>query len=282
MNPNKYMNIKNVIEKIFIVDDHDLFRLGLKKLLLRHGYDVVGDSEDTPDVLLQLERLGVTLLILDLEMPNIHGVQIFEKIQSLNKKPKVLILSQSDRLDHIINLLKIGQISGYILKSEGQEDFLLAISEISKGKYFFGRKVAVELFLCLQETIRDSKLELPSMKNDKRSFIETEKGSPVFFEKFKDDIQDKQIVKNKDSLSIFSEPNMTSSIKSHFELTQRQCDVLSYVATGKTVREIAKLLNCSENTIKTHKSVIMKKIQARNSTELSAWYWNYYHQKNKN
>lgn len=129
------------MEKISVVlaDDHVVVRSGIKNLLENEGeIAVVGEASNGKEAISAVEKLNPDMLIIDIRMPEMNGL---EATRELNKKPdaiKILILSMHDDEDYILQAIECGA-SGYLLKDTSKEEFLKAIKTIQQGgKYFSG------------------------------------------------------------------------------------------------------------------------------------------------
>jgi DNA-binding NarL/FixJ family response regulator len=124
---------------IIIVDDHRLFRSGLKYIIDDSGkYQVVGEASNGIELLELLEKTMPQLVIMDINMPAMNGIeatrQVIEKYPALN----ILILSMFGDPDIYSMLLDMG-IKGFVLKEADNEEFFLAISKILSGGTYFSQ-----------------------------------------------------------------------------------------------------------------------------------------------
>ena len=125
--------------KVVLADDHVVVRSGIKNLLENEGeITVVGEASNGKEAIVAVEKLNPDMLIIDIRMPEMNGL---EATRELNKNPdaiKILILSMHDDEDYILQAIECGA-SGYLLKDTSKEEFLKAIKTINQaGKYFSG------------------------------------------------------------------------------------------------------------------------------------------------
>ncbi len=126
---------------LFIVDDHQLVIDGIHALLQdESGYNIVGSSHKATDVIDRLFSLDVDIVITDINMPDISGVELTKMLSSRYPDIKVIALSMfGDR--HIIKEMIDAGISGYILKNTGKRELIEALDKVSKGYNFYSDDV---------------------------------------------------------------------------------------------------------------------------------------------
>src|SRR6202046_997205 len=123
--------------RILIADDHDLMRRGVKALLQSHaGWEVCGEAHTGREAVAKAEELKPDIVILDISMPDLNGVDAAKRIRKGSPDTEVLILSvhYSDQL--IRDILEAG-VRGYIVKSDSDRDLIIAIETLSNHKPFF-------------------------------------------------------------------------------------------------------------------------------------------------
>lgn len=138
------MELKRKIN-LFIVDDHQLVVDGLRALLdNEEQYSIVGWSNRPKEVVDRLEDLAVDVLLTDINMPDMTGVELTRNVKKKFPKIKVLALSMFGERQVIKEMIDAG-ISGYILKNTGKQELLAALNKLSNGQHFFGEEVTREL-----------------------------------------------------------------------------------------------------------------------------------------
>ncbi len=130
---------------LFIVDDHQLVVDGLLSLLKNEEqYEVVGYSNQPKEVVDRLEKLNVAVLLTDINMPEMTGVELTRNVKKRYPKIKVLALSMFGERQVIKEMIDAG-VSGYILKNTGKQELLEALNKLANGQNFFGEEVTKEL-----------------------------------------------------------------------------------------------------------------------------------------
>ncbi|MBD3610459.1 MAG: response regulator [Gammaproteobacteria bacterium] len=128
--------------KVLLVDDHELVRTGLKGILESvDGYQVIGEAE-TGEEALALTKVQVPdLILMDINMPGIGGLETTRKIRQFNPDIKVIVLTMHKEGPFPANMIRAGA-KGYITKNCGVDETLLAISEVMNGKLYISNEVA--------------------------------------------------------------------------------------------------------------------------------------------
>lgn len=125
--------------RVVLADDHVFVRDGIKSLLENEAnIEVVGEATDGVEALKIVEATKPDLLILDIRMPNMTGIEVVEKLRSQNNSVKVVMLSMHESEEYVLKSVKAGA-DGYLLKGSSKEEFLKALHSVSDGgKYFSG------------------------------------------------------------------------------------------------------------------------------------------------
>jgi DNA-binding NarL/FixJ family response regulator len=132
--------------RILIADDHDLMRRGVRTLLEPHpGWEVCGEATTGREAVAKAEQLKPDIVILDISMPDLNGVDAAKRIKKASPDTEVLIFSAhySDQL--IREILEAG-VRGYIVKSDSDRDLVIAVESLAKKKPFFTSR-ATEVML---------------------------------------------------------------------------------------------------------------------------------------
>jgi len=119
--------------RVFIVDDHHLFRSGLRALLEENGLDAVGDVGDAERALGEIERLRPDVVLMDLSLPGMSGVEATRRLTALAPDVRILILTVSAEHKSVVDAIRAGA-SGYLLKDTPTEDLVRAIESAARGK----------------------------------------------------------------------------------------------------------------------------------------------------
>jgi len=119
---------------ILIVDDHAVVRQGLRLLLeARPEIDVIGEAADGQMALQMARTSAPDVILLDLLMPNMNGLQVLEQIKAFGVSSRVLILTSSIE-DHLVQQALAGGADGYILKTTRSSDLVEAIKRVAAGE----------------------------------------------------------------------------------------------------------------------------------------------------
>ncbi len=123
--------------RILIADDHDLMRRGVRALLQTHaGWEICAEARTGREAVEKAEKLKPDIVILDISMPDLNGVEAARRIKKASAGTEVLILSMhySDQL--IREIVEAG-VRGYIVKSDSDRDLVIAVETLAKRKPFF-------------------------------------------------------------------------------------------------------------------------------------------------
>lgn len=125
--------------KILLADDHLLVRNGIKSLLEEEeSLEVIGEASNGQEALKLAKELKPDLLIIDVRMPIMDGIEAVGNLHLYSPDTKAIVLSMHDSDEYILKAIKAGAC-GYLLKDTGKLEFIKAINTISKGgKYFSG------------------------------------------------------------------------------------------------------------------------------------------------
>jgi len=144
--------------KIIIADDHQIVIDGLKSILSKEiDMEVVKTAKNGEEVIDNLEKELVDIIVMDIEMPILTGIEATEIIKNKYPSVKILILSMYNTAKFVQSLIEIGA-NGYILKNNGKEELVKAIRFIMEGDEYFGREV--------EKTLRQS------LKRKKENYTE--------------------------------------------------------------------------------------------------------------
>ncbi len=125
--------------RVVLADDHVFVRDGIKSLLeTEDNIIVVGEATDGLEALKIVEENKPDLLIVDIRMPHLTGIEVVEKLRSQNNFVKVIVLSMHESEEYVLKSIKAGA-DGYLLKGSSKEEFLKALHTVANGgKYFTG------------------------------------------------------------------------------------------------------------------------------------------------
>ena len=130
---------------LLIVDEHPLFRQGVRFYLESiPDLELCGEAEHGAEALSFLTKQNVDVVLMDIQMPGLDGVEITKKIKEEWPDLKVLILTSNSSWDKVYTALKSGA-SGYILKDAHPEELVAAIKAVATGGSYLGAQVAIKL-----------------------------------------------------------------------------------------------------------------------------------------
>jgi len=215
------VELEGEVIRVLLVDDHRILREGLRSLLSEQaGLIVVGDASDGEEALALVAESHPDVVVMDMVMPRMSGLEATTLIRRLHPEVRVLILSMYDDDEYVQRVIQAGA-SGYVLKGVAADDLVRAIREVHRGASFLQPTIAAKLIEDYVRRVRDGRPPAPDAPRD-------------------DDEA----------------------------LTLREREILTLIASGNTNQRIADLLDLSRKTVESHRTNIMRKLQAHDVTEL--------------
>ncbi|GEM_PF-124519 len=211
--------------RVLIVDDHAVVRQGLRTFIdLQEDMSVVGEGSDGLEAVDLAAQLKPDIILLDMVMPHMNGVEATQKILADNPSCRILILTSFGEDKMVFPAIRNGA-QGYLLKDIQPDDLLKAIRSASLGNVQLHPDIAKKLMASVSS---------PGMQQEKT-------------------------------------PDGSDSIAGTPQLTEREIEVLKYIARGLSNRDIAKEMVISEKTVKTHVSSILGKLGVEDRTQAAIW-----------
>jgi DNA-binding NarL/FixJ family response regulator len=145
--------------KVIIVDDHEMFRKGLKSLLEQENIaDIIAEASNGQEFLQVIENCSSDIVLMDLDMPVMNGIEACEKSLAINPNLNILVLSMYDDYSNYAKLVSIG-VKGFVSKSSGKYELESGIKTVGKGDYFFSADLLHSIIIQINKPkeLKDSK-----------------------------------------------------------------------------------------------------------------------------
>jgi DNA-binding NarL/FixJ family response regulator len=127
--------------KVLIADDHGVVRKGLRLLLEQYPeLEVIGEAANGREAVTMAATLSPQIVVMDVAMPILNGIEAAEQILKVNSKTGIIILTMHADESYLLRALNVG-VKGYLLKESAEQDLLLAIRAVANGKPFFSRAI---------------------------------------------------------------------------------------------------------------------------------------------
>lgn len=220
--------------RVLIADDHAVVRSGLRLVFESAGdYVIVGEAADGRELLDLAATIDTDLVIVDVSMPGMGGIEATRMLRADHPTMKILALTVHDDEEYIYQMLKAGA-NGYLLKSAGKEEIFQATNAVLGGTAFFSPTVSD---IIVQGFIQRAGTELgpgtthTAVPSDAMPHAEENRGELL-------------------------------------PLTRREAEVLRLIAQGMTNREIGETLFISARTVNTHRTNLMQKLDLHDTAGL--------------
>jgi two-component system, NarL family, nitrate/nitrite response regulator NarL len=150
--------MENGPKRIFIVDDHQMVIDGINLMLEgRPEFIVAGECTQPAEAIEMLRTAAVDILITDVGMPGMSGVELSRMVKSRFPEIKILALSMFGESQVIAEMIDAG-ISGYILKNSGKKELIEALTKIAEGQNYFGQEITLQLMKSFKRNQEELKL----------------------------------------------------------------------------------------------------------------------------
>jgi DNA-binding NarL/FixJ family response regulator len=217
---------------VLLVDDHIVLLEGMSRIIeIEEDMKIVGQATNGSEAVSMVEKRRPDVVIMDINMPKMDGLQATYRIKKLSPQTQVLILTMFDKEEYLFKVIKAGA-SGYLLKDSPSYEVIRAIRIVSRGESMLHPSMTRKLLT------QYSKHSLtPDQQNNsflvKEENIEWEEQNSTGFEK----------------------------------LSPRELEVLDLLVEGKTNKEIAEQLYISDKTVKIHVNKIYKKFKVKSRSQ---------------
>lgn len=154
--------------KILIADDHAMVRDGVKNLIQQNkDLTVIGEAKSGNETLELFDKLQPDLVILDISMPDMNGMEVSKAILEKNPNANIVILSMYEDEDYISRCLEYG-VKGYVVKNESGSELDYAIKSVLSGKNYFSRQAQDVIFKKYTQNVARKKPKEEAIKLTKR------------------------------------------------------------------------------------------------------------------
>ena len=221
--------------RILLADDHDILRQGLKLLLsLQPEINVVGEARTGSEAIMMVRALKPDVVVMDISMPDMDGLEACKHIRSQESATQVLILTMHESEEYFLQALHVGA-AGYLVKKAAPTDLHMAISAIAHGGAFLYPGLAKALIHAYM-----AQPQAASTTPTITRYSEERRGSAP-------------------------EEKLARELR---VLSPRELEVLTFVAEGRTNQEIADRLVISIKTVQAHRANVMEKLGLHDITQL--------------
>ncbi len=142
-------------QRIVLVDDHEVVRLGLKALLERHPhFEVVGEAGSAREAMEQVAALEPDVVVMDIRLPGVSGIEACEEIVNRYPDVKVIMLTSYAEDEMLFSAIRAGA-SGYILKQIGSDDLIKALEAVGRGEALLDPAVTQRVFQEVRRAVKE-------------------------------------------------------------------------------------------------------------------------------
>ena len=137
--------------KVLLIDDHPLFREGLRSLIAGEpAYTVVGEVGTAREALEQVRAQAPDIAVLDIGLPDTDGIEVIKQLRAMPQPPRVLVVSMHTRLDLVAESLRQGAL-GYVLKDSATASLMHGLDAVSRGDRYLDGAIVPQVLLKLDE-----------------------------------------------------------------------------------------------------------------------------------
>lgn len=144
-----------VKQRILLVDDHEVVRLGLKSLLERHPqFDIIGEASSAREALEQVANNHPDVVVMDIRLPGTSGIEACEEITSRFPETRVLMLTSYAEDEMLFSAIRAGA-SGYVLKQIGGDELVRALEAVARGEALLDPAVTQRVFQEVRRAVKE-------------------------------------------------------------------------------------------------------------------------------
>ncbi len=156
----RYQQIVMKLHKIYIIDDHQIVIDGIRLMLSGiEDMEVIGDHTDPIAALKEINAQTPDILICDVNMPGMGGIEVCKILRRDHPGIAILILTMMDNV-HVLNELLATGVKGFVLKNKGKDELINAIRTVSSGNNFFSAEVMKQVLAASRSIQKQEKLTL--------------------------------------------------------------------------------------------------------------------------
>ena len=153
-------------KKVIIVEDHTIFREGMKRVISEmEDMELVGEAENGAVFISMLKKVEPDIVLMDIQMPEMDGIEATEKALKIYPNLKILVLSMFGEEEYVYSMVDRG-VSGFILKTSGLADFNRAIKKILDGQQYYSEEIMAILVKKFRSYDSPDKLVLLEKENE--------------------------------------------------------------------------------------------------------------------
>jgi DNA-binding NarL/FixJ family response regulator len=156
--------------RVLLVDDHDLFRTGLRNLLEERDVQVAGEASTGEEAVRLVRELAPDVVVMDLHMPGLNGIEATRAIVAARPETGVLVLTMFEDDDSVFAAMRAGA-RGYLLKGADQEEILRAVQAVGRGEAIFGPSIARRVIEFMSRPVQRPVL-FPELTDREREVLE--------------------------------------------------------------------------------------------------------------
>lgn len=150
--------------RLLVVDDHLLLREGIKCILGTYeNLQIIAEASDGEDALRILKTNKVDILLVDINMPKLNGIELIRRVKSMKKDIRCIVLTAYADEKYVTEAIKAGA-KGYVLKSASSDVIVEAIKNVENGGYYFHREMPKRLQRIAQNTVASMAVTLEPMR----------------------------------------------------------------------------------------------------------------------